>query len=103
MNIVEILHAGRGGFIFNVKEKRQNIRRPFGGTTPARRTLRRGLNQYLRSIDHYLEFAKKMKMSRFKTMRYSTTRRAGLRNSDPKTRRPNPLLMPIDKYTRRRV
>ena len=49
-------------FIFNVKENgRTHTVGMFGGTILGQaRIPTEGLNQYLRSIDHYLEFAKKM-------------------------------------------
>jgi hypothetical protein len=75
----------------------------FGGTILGQsRITTEGLNQYLRSIDHYLEFAKKMNVD-VEIQNHALFDDTEGRIAKFKTRKPgdpNPLLMPIDKYTR---
>jgi metallo-beta-lactamase class B len=106
VNIVEIPgHTpGSVAFIFNVKEKgRTHTAGLFGGTILGQsRITTEGLNQYLRSIDHYLEFAKKMNVD-VEIQNHALFDDTEGRIAKFKTRKPgdpNPLLMPIDKYTR---
>jgi N-carbamoylputrescine amidase len=106
VNIVEIPgHTpGAVAFIFNVKENgRTHTAGLFGGTILGQANITtEGLNQYLRSIDHYLEFAKKMKVD-VEIQNHALFDDTEGRIAKFKTRKPgdpNPLLMPIDKYTR---
>ena len=106
VNIVEIPgHTpGSVAFIFNVKENgKTHTAGLFGGTILGQANITtEGLNQYLRSIDHYLEFAKKMKVD-VEIQNHALFDDTEGRIAKFKTRKPgdpNPLLMPIDKYTR---
>ena len=106
VNIVEIPgHTpGSVAFIFNVKENgRTHTAGLFGGTILGQaRITTEGLNQYIQSIDHYLEFAKKMNVD-VEIQNHALFDDTPGRIAKFKTRKPgdpNPLLMPIDKYTR---
>lgn len=106
VNIVEIPgHTpGSVAFIFHVKENgKTHTVGLFGGTILGQaRITTEGLNQYLRSIDHYLEYAKKMNVD-VEIQNHALFDDTEGRMAKFKTRKPgdpNPLLMPIDKYTR---
>jgi len=106
VHIVEIPgHTpGSVAFIFNVKENgKTHTAGLFGGTILGQANITtEGLNQYLRSIDHYLEFAKKMNVD-VEIQNHALFDDTEGRIAKFKTRKPgdaNPLLMPIDKYTR---
>ncbi len=106
VHIVEIPgHTpGSVAFIFNVKENGvTHTAGLFGGTILGQAGITtEGLNQYLRSIDHYLEIAKKMNVD-VEIQNHALFDDTPARIAKFKTRRPgdpNPLLMPIDKYTR---
>jgi metallo-beta-lactamase class B len=95
---------GSVAFIFNVKENgKTHTVGMFGGTILAQgRITTEGLNQYLRSIDHYLEFAKKMNVD-VEIQNHALFDDTPGRLARLKTRKPgdpNPFLMPIDKYVR---
>jgi metallo-beta-lactamase class B len=106
VNIVQIPgHTpGSVAFIFKVKENgKTHTAGLFGGTIlgQARITIE-GLNQYLQSIDHYLGIAKKMNVD-VEIQNHALFDDTPGRLAKFKTRKPgdpNPLLMPIDKYTR---
>ncbi len=95
---------GSVAFIFKVKENgKTHTAGLFGGTILGQaRITTEGLNQYLRSIDHYLEYAKKMNVD-VEIQNHALFDDTEGRMAKFKTRKPgdpNPLLMPIDKYTR---
>jgi len=95
---------GSVAFIFNVKENgRTHTVGMFGGTILGQaRIPTAGLNQYLRSIDHFLEFAKKMNVDvgiqNHALFDDTPGRLARLKARKPGD--PNPFVMPIDKYTK---
>jgi len=75
----------------------------FGGTILGQaRIPTEGLNQYLHSIDHYLEFAKKanvdVEIQNHALFDDTPGRLARLKTRKPGD--PNPFLMPIDKYVK---
>jgi metallo-beta-lactamase class B len=95
---------GSVAFIFNVKENGQtHTAGLFGGTILGQANITTpGLNQYLRSIDHYLEMAKKMNVD-VEIQNHALFDDTEGRIAKFKTRKagePNPLLMPGDKYAR---
>jgi len=95
---------GSVAFIFNVKESgKTHTVGLFGGTILAQgRIPTEGLNQYLRSIDHYLEIAKKMNVD-VEIQNHALFDDTPGRLAKLKTRKPgdpNPFVMPIDKYTK---
>jgi metallo-beta-lactamase class B len=104
VNIVEIPgHTpGSVGFIFKVKDGNQtHTAGMFGGTILAQgRITTPGLNQYLGSINHYLETAKKMnvdvEIQNHALFDDTPGRIARLKARKPGE--PNPFLMSIDKY-----
>lgn len=73
----------------------------FGGTIQDQpRITIGGLNQYLKSVAHYLEFAKKMKVD-VEIQNHAMFDDTPARFAKLKTRKPgepNPFLMPTDKY-----
>jgi metallo-beta-lactamase class B len=95
---------GSVAFIFNVKESgKTHTVGMFGGTILGQaRIPTDGLNQYLRSIDHYLEFAKKynvdVEIQNHALFDDTPGRLARLKTRKPGE--PNPFLMPIDKYVK---
>ncbi len=95
---------GSVAFIFNVKENgKTHTVGLFGGTILAQgRIPTEGLNQYLKSIDHYLVTAKKMKVDveiqNHALFDDTPGRLARLKARKPGE--PNPFLMPIDKYVK---
>jgi metallo-beta-lactamase class B len=106
VHIIEIPGHTRGSvaFIFNVKEGGQtHTAGLFGGTILGQAGITtEGLYQYIRSIDHYLEFAKRMNVD-VEIQNHALFDDTEGRIAKFKTRKPgdpNPLLMPIDKYTR---
>ena len=95
---------GSVAFIFNVKENGQtHTAGLFGGTILGQAGITtEGLNQYIRSIDHYLEIAKRMNVD-VEIQNHALFDDTEGRMAKFKTRKPgdpNPLLMPIDKYAR---
>ena len=106
VNILEIPgHTpGSVAFIFKVAENGQtHTAGMFGGTILGQaRITTEGLNQYLRSIDHYLETAKKMNVD-VEIQNHALFDDTPGRLARLKTRKagdPNPFLMPIDKYVK---
>lgn len=104
VNVVEIPgHTpGSVAFIFKVRENGQtHTAGLFGGTILGQsRITTEGLNQYLRSIDHYLGIAKKMNVD-VEIQNHALFDDTEGRIAKFKTRKagdPNPLLMPGDKY-----
>lgn len=104
---VHIVHIpghtpGSLGFIFNVTEGgRAHTAGLFGGTILAQsRIMTEGLNQYLRSIDHFLEVARKMnvdvEIQNHALFDDTPGRLARLKARKPGE--PNPFLMTADKY-----
>lgn len=106
VNIVEIPgHTpGSVAFLFKVTENGQaHMAGMFGGTILGQaRITTEGLNQYLRSIDHYLEAAKKMnvdvEIQNHALFDDTPGRLARLQARKPGE--PNPFIMSIDKYTK---
>jgi len=105
VNIIEIPgHTpGSVAFIFNVKDgTAPHVAGMYGGTILGQaRITTEGLNQYLRSIDHYLEAAKKMNVD-VEIQNHALFDETPARFERLKTRKPgepNPFLMPIAKYT----
>ncbi len=95
---------GSVAFIFNVKENgATHTAGIFAGTILGQAGITtEGLNQYLRSIDHYLEIAKRMNVD-VEIQNHALFDDTEGRMAAFKTRKagdPNPLLMPIDKYAR---
>lgn len=95
---------GSVAFIFNVKENgKTHTVGLFGGTILGQaRIPTEGLNQYLHSIDHYLEFAKKYKVD-VEIQNHALFDDTPGRLAALKTRKPgdpNPFIMPIDKYVK---
>ena len=106
INIVEIPgHTpGSVGFFFKVTENGQtHTVGMFGGTIMGTgRIPTEGLNQYLHSVDHFLEIAKKMnvdvEIQNHAWFDDTPGRLARLKARKPGE--PNPFLMSIDKYTK---
>lgn len=106
VNVIEIPgHTpGSVAFIFNVKENgKTHTAGLFGGTILSQgRIPTEGLNQYIRSIDYYLEIAKKMnvdvEIQNHALFDDTPGRLARLKNRKPGD--PNPFVMPIDKYAK---
>ncbi len=95
---------GSVAFIFNVKDNgTPHTVGLFGGTILGQaRITTEGLNQYLGSIDHYLEFAKRMKVDA-EIQNHALFDDTPGRLARLKTRKPgepNPFLMPTDKYVK---
>jgi metallo-beta-lactamase class B len=93
---------GSVAFIFDVRENGQtHTAGLFGGTILDQgRITTEGLNQYLRSIAHYLEVARKMKVD-VEIQNHSLFDDTPGRLAKLKTRKagePNPFLMSTDKY-----
>ena len=95
---------GSLGFIFNVTENgRTHTAGLFGGTILDQgRITTDGLNQYVRSIDHFLEAAKKMKVDveiqNHAIFDDTPDRLAKLKARKPGE--PNPFIISADKYTK---
>jgi metallo-beta-lactamase class B len=95
---------GSLGFIFNVTENgRTHTAGLFGGTILDQgRITTDGLNQYVRSIDHFLEAAKKMKVDveiqNHAIFDDTPDRLAKLKARKPGE--PNPFIISADKYAK---
>ena len=95
---------GSVGFIFKVKDGNQtHTAGMFGGTILAQgRITTPGLNQYIASIDHYLETAKKMGVD-VEIQNHALFDDTPGRIARLKARKagdPNPFLMSMDKYNK---
>ena len=106
VNVVEIPGHTPGSlaFIFKVQDgKATHTAGLFGGTIQDQpRITVGGLNQYIGSIDHYLETAKKMKVD-VEIQNHAMFDDTPVRLARVQARKagePNPFVMPIDKYSR---